>query len=684
MSSAAPALALDGALSPIFELAQAARLELFLIIAFGLLWVSGHIFGFRVGGLKLFTKTPSRKGVPSSPAKSVGRAAPGDHARRAAGAAAVTPARRHTDMARLTAHGPSGGGDAGGHGEPAPPIPQNPTAEQLRDATWVASAVQQLSRAHTKRALDLYREAVRAGLDLSALPPSHGAELFLGLTTSALRLSQPEEALQLLRDCRRKGPGVSSALLASATRLCTSKQFFKSCLDIYDFVAQDKTLVVDDRTVWSCLIFCAVETRQFHRCSFFFDRLKTFGTPSQKDYSNMIRYASTQADWQMALSLIQQMSEANLQVDNVVYNTALAACVLANEFDKACLLLEQMEAIDGTADVITYNTLAKGYAKAGRLDKCFELYDHMQAKGIAPSQVTFGILLDCCINERQMDKGLEVFNSMASQGCVMNTVLYTTMIKGFARSGEVDKAMEVYQRMRGDTASGVAPDVVTFSILIKAYCDSGRLEKALGLLEGMMELQLCPDDVIFNNLLAGCVQEGNNGMAKRLYRSMVEGGVRPSNATFSVMLRMHVTSKQLDEALEFLSSEPSARGVAPEARLYLQLAQACMRERQGRRAAQVYKQMLEQAPPTSMMTGSLLNSCVKLNMLGTGADLLTLAADAGAQVDVQDAEGLHEAALRKKKDAFAEEISAALAKLRLAGACAGRAGGSERAALVLQ
>jgi len=540
---------------------------------------------------------------------------------------------------------------------------RNPSREQLCDGAWVTAAVQQLCRSQVQRSLELYREAQRAGLDLSTLTPNQGADLFMGLVTSAIRLSLPHEALRVLRECRQKGPGVSSALLGSATRLCTSKQFFKDCLEIYDFVAEDKSLVVEDRSIWSCLIFCAVEARAFPRCKDFFTRLKTFGTPSQKDFGNMIRYASTQGDWQMGLSLIREMREAEVEVDNVAYNTALATCVAANETDKARFLLEEMEGAEGITDVITYNTLAKGYAKAGAIEKCFELYDHMQAKGILPSQVTFGILLDCCINEKKMEKALEVFNNMKEQGCSLNTVLYTTMIKGFARAEQVDKAMEVYAQMREDSAHGVTPDLITFSILIKANCDAGRLNVALGLLEGMMELRLCPDEVIFNNLLGGCIREGNHELAKRLYHNMVEGGIRPSNATFSIMIRVHATSRQLDEAFELLRTEPKARGISPEPRLYVQLAQACLRDRQGRRAADVYKLMLERSAPTAAMNGSLLSTCAKLNMLGTGAELLTLAAEAGARVDPRDAASLHEAAVRKKKEAYAEEITLAMCKL---------------------
>merc|ERR1719330_1318904 len=239
----------------------------------------------------------------------------------------------------------------------------------------------------------------------------------------------------------------------------------------------------------------------------------------------------------------------------------------------------------------------------------------MRSHNILPSQVTYGILLDGCINENQVDKAAEVFASMTREGCAMNTVLYTTLIKGFARAGQVDQAMHVYEQMRAERS--VPPDLITFSILIKANCDSCRLEAALQLLEAMLDLKLRPDEVIFNNLLGGCVKESKAGLAKRLYEDMVAAGIQPSNATFSILIRLYAQCKLLDEAVEMLRREPAAQGISPEPRLFSQLALCCLRERQGRRAVEVYRLLLEHCSPTASCHSSMLGMCVKLNMLDT-------------------------------------------------------------------
>jgi len=332
-------------------------------------------------------------------------------------------------------------------------------------------------------------------------------------------------------------------------------------------------------------------------------------------------------------------------------------------------LLDEMEAVGGVADVITYNTLAKGYAKAGHMDRCFQIYDRMLTQRIKPSQVTYGILLDCCINGNKVDKAAEVFNRMTREGCVMNTILYTTLIKGFARAGQVDHAMHVYQQMC--TGQSVPPDLITFSILIKANCDARRLEAALQLLEAMLDFNLKPDKVVFNNLLGGCVKESKAELARTIYEDMVAAGVQPSNATFSILIRLYAQCKLLDEAVDMLRREPAAHGISPEPRLFSQLVLCCLRERQGRRAVEVYTLLLEHCPPTVAAHSSILGMCVKLNMLDTGAEILGRAAEANGCVDVCDAQQLLEAAQRKQKAQCVEACMAAMEQLGIATARAG-------------
>eukprot|EP00927_Polykrikos_kofoidii_P024581 TRINITY_DN22326_c0_g1_i1.p1 TRINITY_DN22326_c0_g1~~TRINITY_DN22326_c0_g1_i1.p1 ORF type:complete len:634 (+),score=106.76 TRINITY_DN22326_c0_g1_i1:175-2076(+) len=447
-------------------------------------------------------------------------------------------------------------------------------------------------------------------------------------------------------------------MLVSVVKICTAKRNFHECLTIYDMIADELASFTVDRSFWSCLLFCAMESRCYHRCSGFFQRLRATGEASAKDYWNMIRLGSVQGNSQMMLQLIEEMRTRELEVDNVVYNSVMATCVASDQIQIARKLLDDMHRDGFATDVITYNTLMKGYARGGNMDECFSLYDLMRARSIEPSQVTYGILLDGCISNSRADRASEIFDIMTSEGYPLNTVLYTTLIKGFAREGNVDEAMRVFEKMQAD--SNVSPDLITFSVILKANCDAGRLEVAMQLLGVILRSGLSPDEVIFNNLLAGCAKQGNATLAKRIYTNMLSSRIKPSNATFSILIRLFAQCNLLDEATEMLRLDPARYHVVLEARLFSQLIHSCVRARQGRKALEVYEMMCGQIKPTPAMHSSILSMCVKLNMFETINELLEAIAQNGGAISQRDARQVVESVRRKKKGAIVDACVAAI------------------------
>lgn len=538
---------------------------------------------------------------------------------------------------------------------------QSPKLAQLRDAAWLFPLLMTLCNVDPSRAVATYREALSAGLDLQRVSRDGLEQILMALVISAARVGNAKDTLWLLRDLGERGLQPEQSLRVSVAKLCMAKQAYQECLAVDNCFTVAVGPRPADRNLLSCLLFSAVECQEYSLCLPLFKELKTTGRPSQKDYWNMIRFASCNSDWMMMLELISDMRDHALEIDNFIYNTALATCVSADRMDAAQSMLEEMSCVGGVTDVITYNTVMKGYAKLGDVDNCFKLYDAMLTHGFEPSSITCGILLDVCINDSQLERASEIFNSMSAAGCAMNTVIYTTMIKGFARAGKVDDAMRIYSQMAENDAPA---DLITYSVLLKANCDAGRLEVALFLLRAMQEANLQPDEVIFNNVLAGCGQQGNLKLAKMLYQDMVTSGVRPSSATFSIFIRLYSQCEQLQEAVDMIRTEPALHKIRIEPRIYFQLMQSCIRSRQGKRAVDVYERWLDDSQQqATFLSGSALGMCVKLNMFETAVELLEVAAARGARVEARDAQMVLDGALRKRKTHCAELCAAAMRSL---------------------
>lgn len=528
-----------------------------------------------------------------------------------------------------------------------------------------AQLVKQLTiicRTNLNQALKLYDEAIRCGIDLSQVPMGEVEQLLVELASTSVRAGRGDGVLRFIRQVPIIGESMPATLFSSVVRACAAKRLFKEAVSVYDAIKK-AGLEIDDRALWSTLVFCSVEVGDDQKCFEIFEKFKKLTVPSSKDYANMIRLAAMRNNWKQGLALLREMEKNGQEVDNVVYNTALAACVSAQQMDVAEGLLLEMEKRDGVADCITYNTLMKGYTRSGKLDKCFEIQHKMRSNGVEASQVTFGILLDACINENALDKAAKVFDELQKNGCKMNTVLYTTLIKGFARANQTEKAMEIFESMRKDKS--IEPDLVTFSILIKANCDNGRMDVALELLENLVSTGAPPDEIVFNNLLNGCVKQPNVELGRKLFQDMVSAGVKPTSVTFSILLRLYAQCKLFDEAVELLDKMSSEYSIEPEPRLYTQLIQACIRERQGKRAVEVYESMSKHSRPREEAHSAIIDSCLRFNMFETATQFLHVIVDHGGSVSSKDANTMLEAVLRKKRVGSIRATVASMERLRI-------------------
>ncbi|KAF4686044.1 hypothetical protein FOZ60_005742 [Perkinsus olseni] len=446
---------------------------------------------------------------------------------------------------------------------------------------------------------------------------------------------------ELLRNIAQLGLDIPEDLLVSVTKISTSKHQYKQCLWLHHKLLESQLGLPPSlhKTINSCLLFCAVEARDFSRCEAYFERIKAASPdgPSAKDYGNMMRYYAAIGEFEKALGILQNIK--GVVPDNVTCNTVLSVCVKNQQLAIAEAMLHELSKPldeDGTcvADVVTYNTVMKGYARLGGLARCDHLMSLMETQEIAPTAVTYGILLDCCINANDMPRAQRVFQEIRQhqtaevggedgsavgsseqgrKGLGLNTVMYTTLIKGHAKAGDVDAAMSVYEEMK---ISGVAPDLITFSILIKSNCDSGRVGMSLGLLREMLDAGHQPDEIVYNNLLLGCCVVGVKltppfddrrrlaaAILEEMQRSKVgPGNVRVLSRSWSASVG-HILMKVIiatagdasddgdvvrrydavfEECLDLLDVRMERDyQVIPELRLYTQLAQQTIRQHNG-------------------------------------------------------------------------------------------------------
>merc|ERR1719456_1739476 len=274
-----------------------------------------------------------------------------------------------------------------------------------------------------------------------------------------------------------------------------------------------------------------------------------------------MRHHVRNRDWEMAVQDLRALMALEMPIDNIVFNTVLAACTAT---DAALPVMQQLlddmmayeevhptESVLKTVDIVSYNTLMKALARKGDVEACFSLLEKFTRRGVEPDDVSFSTLLDVCIDEDEHQLASVALERMSAAGLQMNCIVMTTLMKGFVRSRRLDKAMQLYESMRA-TNSQVKPDMITFSLLIKAHCDTHDMGTALRVLEDMLESECTVDDVVFTHLIEGCCQVNNVRLAEKLFSDMQNASIKPSIYTLNGLVKVYGKCGMSEKALDLV------------------------------------------------------------------------------------------------------------------------------------
>ncbi|GBG75686.1 hypothetical protein CBR_g20311 [Chara braunii] len=223
-------------------------------------------------------------------------------------------------------------------------------------------------------------------------------------------------------------------------------------------------------------------------------------------------------------STLEEAKQNGKELNTIVMNAALEACIQCGDVDSAIGLYEEMIGPNGCgADTVTYGTLLKGLGEAGRLDDAFELLELMEA-GNAPGQpqvtdMHLRTLMNACAEAGDILRARGVLDRHQP-----NTMSYNMLIKGYARSDNPLEALVLRKEMR---ALGLPFQRLTYNSLILACVSGGDILCAFHLLKEMKvdayltrNGRLLPDVITYTTLLKGVGRKGSVEELKALVDEM--------------------------------------------------------------------------------------------------------------------------------------------------------------------
>jgi pentatricopeptide repeat protein len=391
-----------------------------------------------------------------------------------------------------------------------------------------------------------------------------------------------KEAEEVLQDMRKRKLLTLVTYNTLMKHYCLEGNFRKARSLLFEMRREGLS---PDTASFNCLISAAVSADDVVQAWDIFDEMERHCLKADhftiSILMKIVRRSHNVRDASRALAVLDR-SGVNICEDDVLLNTVLDACIHSKDFQRLAQVVAEFERAALKPTVQNYGLVIKAYSSLRQTEKCWKVWDEMTvARGLVPSDVALSCMLDALINAGDIEEALKLFKAWRTH-VPLNTVIFSTIIKGFASQGDAARAMEMYREVKsadlkmnivafstlidaqakaGNTElaeslllemekEGVQPNTITYSSIVKGHCLRGDMDSALKSFETMLSKGLKADTVIYNTLLDGSVRSSRFELCDQLLRDMTGYGVKPSNFTLSIVIKMWGKRRRLQAAFD--------------------------------------------------------------------------------------------------------------------------------------
>jgi pentatricopeptide repeat protein len=403
-----------------------------------------------------------------------------------------------------------------------------------------------------------------------------------------------------------------------------------------------------------------IKSNEIKRAWDLFDNMKEeYGLePDKFSYSTIIKALKFELDstkLERAFGILEYLKEKSSTAanDEIIFNCLIDVCLRLNLIDKAEKVFSEMKELGVLPSKITYAIMIKGYGQVYNLEKAFELFEDMKVNNTPANEIIYGCLLNACVRCSNIKKATEVYNEMKEQKIEMNIILYTTLIKAYTKVKNLNMAYDVYNQMLSDVNvvpnivihnamldccvecddikkmdeiyqiikdkasdeeddnNNPQPDLITYSTVIKGYSRSKNMEKVFDIYQFLnTNSTFQMDEVIYNSILDGCSKTGNFEKALIVYEDMQKNGVKRSNVTYSILVKLYANNRMEEKALQVLD-EMIKNNIRPGIIVYTCLIQTCLKSNKFQTAVRLFEQLKNDGlNPDHVLYNTITNGCL--------------------------------------------------------------------------
>jgi len=327
----------------------------------------------------------------------------------------------------------------------------------------------------------------------------------------------------------------------------------------------------------------------------------------------MIRKCASEKNLKGAMSIFKSLKDGGVELNSIVYNTVLDACVKCRDLAAAEDWMKQTKEA-GMVDVVSFNTLMKAHLTSGNFDKARAVMKDMKSAGLEPTRVTFNELINAVVSlgGRRSDMW-DIVKEMKDAGVPPNQVTCSILMKTLnAKSTETDITLSMDLLETIDEPM----DEVLLSSVVEACVRIGKPDLVVSKLK---HLESKEKIVVSGSHTCGSLIKAY-GYARdmegvwRCWKEMRNKLVKPTSITLGCMVDAVVNNGDAEGAFELVQTmqkeDPHSELV--NSVIYCSILKGFAREKKLERVWDVYQDMCKKRMKMSLITfNTIIDACAR-------------------------------------------------------------------------
>ncbi|XP_077224230.1 pentatricopeptide repeat-containing protein At4g13650-like [Tasmannia lanceolata] len=231
--------------------------------------------------------------------------------------------------------------------------------------------------------------------------------------------------------------------------------------------------------------------------------------------------------------IIQTGFESDALVANILLHTYCSCCAISD----ALHLFDEIR----KRDVVSWNTMISGFLKCGFFLDGFSFFREMKLAGIRPSQSSFASVLVCSIEMGSFKMCQQIHGESLKCGFSFDCFVGNALLTAYVKCGDVLNARKLFDRMQN-------PDEVSFEIMLRGYIQQGNFDKAIELFKYSYLLGVNSSPFALSCLISQCVSSKLIDIGIQIHGYIIKLGLDSVASIANSLITMYSRSYLLGDA----------------------------------------------------------------------------------------------------------------------------------------